>query len=284
MQDCKHKAHNCSLWPCDFLVIAITMLAGLLMSPYSSLCPRSSQIQIKEGKHNKQSSRFHTAPSGEPPFCLLFSPFCWFHHCRSVVFILRKADLMVDHFVCAFVRRNNKIYLCPVILIFFCSVTVVPVGLLLFLCVRVCLFTFSVDDNLHSVCLCVCNLYWIAVCYSCQREVSSLTVSLLRDCSILAGVWHHLLLSLQQLDRVISPSQCVAGRTAPDRWGWGYEIERQDDIEMCPLVAPVMDDPANGCDCGGVAERGGLPWGCRCQSAPPPASPAVMNVKLIKAH
>lgn len=50
MQDCKHKAHNCSLWPYDFLVIAITMLAGLLMSPYSSLCPRSSRIQIKKGK------------------------------------------------------------------------------------------------------------------------------------------------------------------------------------------------------------------------------------------
>lgn len=33
MQDCKHKAHNCSLWPRDFLVIAITMLAGFLMSP-----------------------------------------------------------------------------------------------------------------------------------------------------------------------------------------------------------------------------------------------------------
>ncbi len=49
MQDCKHKAHNCSLWPWDFLVIAITMLAGLVMSLYSSLCPRSLQIQIKEG-------------------------------------------------------------------------------------------------------------------------------------------------------------------------------------------------------------------------------------------
>lgn len=49
MLDCKHKAHNCSPWPSDFLVIAITILAGLLMSPHSSLCPRSLQIQIKEG-------------------------------------------------------------------------------------------------------------------------------------------------------------------------------------------------------------------------------------------
>lgn len=35
--------------PRDFLVIAITMLAGLVMSLYSSLCPRSLQTQIKEG-------------------------------------------------------------------------------------------------------------------------------------------------------------------------------------------------------------------------------------------
>lgn len=47
MQDCKHKAHNCSLWPHDFPVIAITMLAGSLMSLFSSLRPRSLQIQIK---------------------------------------------------------------------------------------------------------------------------------------------------------------------------------------------------------------------------------------------
>lgn len=58
-QDCKHKAGNCSPSPPDFPVIAITMLAGSLMSPDSPSFSRghSDINKIKPAK-SKQSSHF----------------------------------------------------------------------------------------------------------------------------------------------------------------------------------------------------------------------------------
>lgn len=90
--DCKHKAHNCSLWPHDLLVIAITMLAGFLMSLHSSFCPRSLQIQIREGEWGKESNCCFTAHGKKRLLYFLYSLF-WYH-------CLTSSFLLPVHFMC----------------------------------------------------------------------------------------------------------------------------------------------------------------------------------------
>lgn len=89
MQHCKRKAHNCSPWPRDFLVIAITMLSGLLMSPYSSLCLRSLWLQIKAGDYKTNNPIAPTQrPGGNLLFCLFSSALSCFHSKKWRFFFL----------------------------------------------------------------------------------------------------------------------------------------------------------------------------------------------------
>lgn len=150
----------------------------------------------------------------------------------------------------------------------------------LLVCVSV--HSYCVDDNLHSVCVCVCIIHTeLQPAPLTSAPLSGLTVLLLRDCSILAAVWHHLLLSLQQLDHVISVCSC-AWSARQMRWSLckGGVIWRS--WSPCvPGFAPVMDDPVNGCDCRAwwPATGAGAISVCRPLHLPP-----VMNVKLIMAH
>lgn len=118
MLDCKHKAHNCSLWPFDFQVIAMMMLAGLLMSPVLSLCPRLFWIQNKRKQINKQVSCSHSI-SPEDTFVSLVLLFAYLIGRGKKSVVILKKSVMMEAFlwvsplrVCA--RRNNKLQQQPV--------------------------------------------------------------------------------------------------------------------------------------------------------------------------
>lgn len=86
-------------------------------------------------------------------------------------------------------------------------------GPLFFLCVCV-----SVHSHALLLIMCVCAWFTLNCSLLLSPPFSKLTALLLRDCSILAAVWHHLLLSLQQLDHVV-PVRRRAWSTRQMRWG-----------------------------------------------------------------
>lgn len=152
-------------------------------------------------------------------------------------------------------------------------------GPLFFLCVCV-----SVHSHALLLIMCVCAWFTLNCSLLLSPPFSKLTALLLRDCSILAAVWHHLLLSLQQLDHVV-PVRRRAWSTRQMRWGparGGRAARWYGDPG--PSVSPGCSGDGRPCEWLWLQSR--VAWhrgGCASLHGLLHLL-AVMNVKLIKAH